>query len=821
MTPESLPVTAALPELRRVLAEHGAAVLTAPPGAGKTTLVPLALIDEPWATGRILMLEPRRLAARAAAARMASLRGEKTGSVVGFRIRGETQVSRTTRIEVVTEGILTRMLQADPELTGVSAVIFDEFHERSLHADLGLALALECRAALRPDLKLLVMSATLDAAPVAALMGDAPMVHSEGRAFPVETRWLPKPFAPGPRQWWEDGFARLIEQALAETEGDVLAFLPGVAEIERVRRKLSGEVDALPLHGALPFAEQRRALAPGQRRKVVLATNIAETSLTVEGVRVVVDGGRARRARYDSGAGMTRMSTERISRAEADQRQGRAGRLAPGVCYRFWTRGEEGAMPPFAPAEIDIADLTPLALELAAWGASESDLAFLSPPPPGALAAARDVLVGLGALDARGGVTVHGGALAAAPTHPRLAHMILTAPADQRYTACMLATLLEERDPLRGQGADLSLRLRALARPEGAAADAAKRILAAGRRLAKRLNVADGKLRQNPGALIARAFPDRIAARRKGGDPRFVLSGGRGARLAAEDALATEPFLAVAEMDNAGHARGGPDAAIRLAAPISRADVEELFADQINWISACHWSRRENRVIAEKRLMLGAVALEDRKWRDAPSDAVAAAMVDGVRDLGLAALPWTGAAKRLAARVIWAVERGADLPDFGDQALLATLDDWLAPYLDGAQTRDDLARVDLMAALKARLGWDGASALDRAAPSHFTAPTGTNAPIDYSGAQPSISIRLQELFGLNAHPCIGPDQTPLLLNLLSPAQRPVQMTADLPGFWRTSYADVRKDMRGRYPRHPWPENPAEAQPTRRVKPKGT
>ncbi|MGB0504938.1 MAG: ATP-dependent helicase HrpB [Pikeienuella sp.] len=821
MNPSDLPVAAALPALRSALAGQGVAVLTAPPGAGKTTLVPLALADEPWATGRILMLEPRRLAARAAAARMASLRGDKVGESVGFRIRGESKTSSQNQIEVVTEGILTRMLQTDPELQGISAVIFDEFHERSLHADLGLALTLECRAALRPDLKIVVMSATLDAAPVAALMDNAPIVQSEGRAFPVETHWLEKPFTTGRGMWWEDGFARLIEKAAAETQGDILAFLPGVAEIERVRRKLSVNAEIAPLHGALPYADQKRALAPAKGRKIVLATNIAETSLTVEGVKVVVDGGRARRARYDAGAGMTRMSTERISRAEADQRQGRAGRLAPGVCYRFWTRGEEGALSPFAPAEIEIADLAPLALELAAWGASEAELAFLSAPPAGALIAARDVLASLGGLDTRGGVTEHGKALAAAPTHPRLAHMILTAPKAQRYTACMVAALLEERDPLRGQGADLSLRMRALARPEGASADAARRIVATGKRLAKRLGIADGKIGTVPGPLIALAYPDRIAARRKGGEARYVLSGGQGAKLSADDALAGEAYVAVAEMDNAGHARGGPDATVRLAAPISRAEIESLFKDQISWIETCEWSKREGRVVAQRRLKLGAIALETKRWRDAPAEIVATAMLDGIRELGLPALPWTGTAKRLAARVIWAVERGADLPDFNDAGLMGAIDDWLAPYLDGAQSREDLGRVDLNAALQARLGWDGAAMLDRIAPVHFAAPTGTKAPIDYSGAHPSISIRLQELFGLNTHPCVGPNKTPLLLNLLSPAQRPVQMTADLPGFWRTSYADVRKDMRGRYPRHPWPDDPAGAVPTRRVKPRGT
>lgn len=812
--PTGLPVEEVLPDLCAALREHGRAVLTAPPGAGKTTLVPLAVLEEPWATGRIVMLEPRRLAARAAAERMASMLGERAGERVGFRIRGEAKVSAATKIEVVTEGILTRMLQSDPELTGVSAVIFDEFHERSLNADLGLALTWEARAALRDDLRIVVMSATLDAEPVAAMMDDAPVIASDGRAHPVETRWLDAPWKAGARRM-EDAVAALVRRAMNDAPGDALVFLPGVGEIERVRRAL-GDVDAgiFALHGAMPFKDQRAALAPSPRRKIVLATAIAETSLTVEGVRIVVDAGLARRARFDPGAGMSRLVTEKASKAEADQRRGRAGRVAPGVCYRFWTRGEEGAMAGFAPPEIEVADLAPLALELANWGADANDLAFLSPPPEGALAEARSLLDMLGAL-AGGRVTAHGRRLAAAPTHPRLAHMVLTAPTGAGRTACRLAALLEDRDPLRGAGADISLRLRALtggdAPPQ--AMGAVKRIGAEAARLARRLSATgDGG---DAGALIALAFPDRIALRRAGDAPRYLLSGGKGARLPDDDGLAGQRLLAVADIDGAD----GREAVIRLAAPLATSDLEDLFGDRIEWREVCEWSRRERKVIARRRRMLGALVLEDRIWRDAPPDAIAEGMAAGVRDLGISALPWTAAARRVQARAVWARAGGADAPELSDEGLLARLDDWLTPHLTGMASAGDLSRLDMTALLRDALGWDGAQAVDRAAPSHFVAPTGTKAPVDYSGAAPSAAIRLQELFGLDVHPVVA--GRPLLLELLSPAGRPVQMTADLPGFWRSSYEDVRKDMRGRYPRHPWPEAPQSAAPTRRVKPRGT
>lgn len=812
--PTGLPVEDALPALLAALEGAGAAVLTAPPGAGKTTLVPLALMGAGWATGRVLMLEPRRLAARAAAERMAALLGEKVGVRVGYRIRGEAVTSAETRIEVVTEGILTRMLQSDPELTGVSAVIFDEFHERSLHADLGLALTLEARGALREDLRVVVMSATLDAGPVASLIGDAPVVNSEGRMHPVETRWLDKPRG---KARLEQAMAALITEAHEAEPGDILVFLPGVGEIERTRGalRLGDRTDVRILHGGLAFKDQRAALAAADkgRRKVVLATSIAETSLTVEGVRVVVDAGLSRRARYDPGGAMSRLVTEKASRAEADQRRGRAGRLTPGVCYRLWTKGEEAGMPPFAPPEIAVADLAPLALELANWGADVDDLAFLDPPPVAGLSEARSLLTALGALDDAGRITGHGRKLAAAPTHPRLAHMILSAPEAQRRAACDLAALLEARDPMRSAGADVAKRMAALKDRSGP--PALRRVAEEGARLAKRMRVTGGG-RADWGELIARAYPDRIAMRRKGGDARFLLSGGRGAKLAAEDALAGHALLAVADVD--GEAK---EATIRLAAPLSRGQLEELYSDQMRWEEVCEWSRRDRRVDARRRLMLGALALEDKPWKDTTGEALAAAMTDGVRDLGPERLPWSKAARLLAARSEWARTRGADLADLSADGLMARLDDWLTPHLLGCRSLDDLAGINLVEVLKAELGWEGTQTLNRLAPAAITAPTGTKLAVDYDGAQPSVAVRLQELFGLDQHPVVGSDRTPLLIELLSPAGRPVQTTADLPGFWRTSYADVRKDMRGRYPRHPWPENPLEAEATRRVKPRGT
>ncbi|MFP5479440.1 MAG: ATP-dependent helicase HrpB [Alphaproteobacteria bacterium] len=838
----TLPVSHVLPELAEALASRGLAVLQAPPGAGKTTLVPLDLLERGVVEGRIVMLEPRRLAARAAAERMAETLGEPVGRTVGYRIRGEAKVSAATRIEVVTEGILTRMVQSDAELSGVGLVIFDEFHERSLNADLGLALCLEIRGALREDLKLLVMSATLDAAPVAALMGGAPVVTSQGRAYPVETRWLPRP--PDASLRLEAVVAGAVKAALAETDGGMLVFLPGEAEIRRVEallRDLPG-VAVRPLFGAMDFAAQRAALAPAEGRKVVLATSIAETSLTLPDIRVVVDAGRARRARFDPNSGMSRLVTERVSRAEAEQRRGRAGRVAEGVCYRLWTKGEEGGLPPYPPAEIEVADLAGLALELALWGGTE--LPFLTPPPAGPLAEARALLQGLGALDDKGHITAHGRVLAGLPLHPRLGHMLAVAGPG----AATLAALLAERDPLRGAGPDLSLRMQAIQRP-GPEADRgvveriraeAKRLEAAARGLAggppppSPPHGAEGRRDAQPkgsGAslpprgggmgrggsagyslaeMAALAYPDRIGLRRKGEAPRWVLSGGKGAAMAPGLALSGARLIVATELD--GDAR---EATVRQAVAISEAEVRGLYADRIAWVEVCEWSRREGRVVSRRQERLGALVLDDRHW-DAPPDMVARAALEGVRLLGL---PWSPAARRLRARAQLA--RGEGWPGVEDAELLATAEDWLLPHLTGVKSEAEIRGVDLVPALQSLIGWDRLAEMDRLVPGSFETPLGRKIPIDYEGEVPAIEVRLQEMFGVTVHPVVGAARMPVRVTLLSPAQRPVQVTTDLPRFWVTSYADVRKDMRGAYPRHPWPEDPTQAEPTLKAKPRGT
>ena len=800
-----LPVASVLPDLRAALATRGLAVLQAPPGAGKTTLVPLDLLASGMIPGgRILMLEPRRLATRMAAERMAQTLGQPVGHTVGYRIRGEAVVSARTRIEVVTEGILTRMLQSDPGLDGIGLVIFDEFHERSLNADLGLALCLEVRGALRPDLALLVMSATLDAAPVAWLMDDAPVITSQGRAFPVETRWLPRP--PDASLRLEAVVAGAVRQAVQETEGGILVFLPGEGEIRRVEAMLAGLPGCTlrPLFGAMDFAAQQAALAATQNRKIVLATAIAETSLTLPDIRVVIDAGRARRARFDPASGMSRLITERVTRAEAEQRRGRAGRVAPGLCYRLWTKGEEGALAPFPPAEIEVADLAGLALELALWGGS--DLPFLTPPPQGPMAEARALLQGLGALDQTGRITPHGAQLAALPLHPRLGHMLaLAGPA-----AAPLAALLAERDPLRHAPPDLALRLAALRSPGPEAhRPTIDRIRQEARRLAAAAPPAT-----HPGLSLAQmaalAYPDRVGLRRKGDAPRWVLSGGKGAAMAPGLPLSNARLIVATDLD--GDLR---EALIRQAAPLTIADLRDIYADRIQWTDTCIWSRREGRVMARRQETFGALVLDDRPW-DAPPEAVARAALDGLRQIGL---PWTAAARRLRARI--ALARDQTWPEVTDDALLASAEDWLLPHLATLRTEADLRALDLAPPLTALIGWDRKPTLDHLVPASFDTPLGRQIPIDYDGDTPSIAVRLQEMFGVTRHPTVGAEHLPLRITLLSPAQAPVQVTTDLPRFWATSYADVRKDMRGAYPRHPWPEDPTLAEPTLRAKPRGT
>jgi ATP-dependent RNA helicase HrpB len=808
-----LPITDALPQLLRALGDAGLAVLQAPPGAGKTTVVPLAMLDDGLVAGRILMLEPRRLAARAAAERMAETLGETVGATVGYRIRGQARIGKTSRIEVVTEGILTRMIQSDPSLSGIGAVIFDEFHERSLNADLGLALVVEARAALRPDLLVLVMSATLDAAPVADMLG-APVVTSLGRAFPVQTHWLERPVPKSTR--FEAAMADLIVRAAGETDGSILAFLPGEGEIRRVeamlKSRLPTDISVHPLFGAMAFRAQRAAIAPAAAgRKLVLATAIAETSLTIADIGVVVDGGLARRARFDPGSGMSRLVTETASKAEAEQRRGRAGRVAAGVCYRLWTRGQDGARPAFAPAEIECGDLSGLVLDLALWGArGTDDMAFVSAPGAGAFAKAQALLHDLGALDSKGAITGHGRKLASLPVHPRLGHMLVLGGRD----APLLAAILAERDPLRAAPVDLALRLAAVKNP---ARFSDTRGPVANRATVERIRAEAARLSRNAGpemgpglaALAALAYPDRVGLHRPGDAPKWVLSGGKGAVMDAADPMAGARLIVATDLDGAG-----PDARIRQAIDISQSDLRAVLGQRIEWINSCQWSTREGRILARQREHLGALVLQDRRWKDAPPEALAHAALEGVRELGL---PISGAAHRFCARVELARNSGIDLPSMAKADLLDDAETWLLPYLAKVRTAADIKALDLSEPLRQRLDWQQMKTLERVVPANFTTPTGRRIAIDYATESPTISLRLQEMFGVTSHPAVA--GRPLRVTLLSPAGRALQTTMDIPAFWTTSYHDVRKDMRGRYPKHPWPEDPTQAAPTLRAKPR--
>jgi ATP-dependent helicase HrpB len=800
--------------LKAALIARNCAVLVAPPGAGKTTVVPLALMDQTWAEGgKLIVLEPRRLAARAAAARMAESLNEPVGETVGFRVRLESKVSARTRIEVVTEGVFTRMIIADPALEGVAAVLFDEFHERSLDADLGLAFARDSQGLLRPDLRVVVMSATLDGAAVARLLGEAPVVESHGRTFPVETRYLGR----DPRASLEDQAERAVRRALAEETGGVLVFLPGQGEILRVAQRLTerspgASVDIAPLFGALEPKDQDRAIAPAEpgRRKVVLATSIAETSLTLQGVRVVIDSGMARVPRFDVASGLTRLATVRVSRASADQRRGRAGRTEPGVCYRLWDEPETRALVAFERPEILETDLSRLALDLARWGARDAEtLCLLDRPPAAALADARGLLARLGTIDQTGGLTTHGRAMAELPLAPRLAHMVLVGAArGAGRRAARIAALLTERG-LGGRSADITTRLDGFAREPGQRARNAAILAERWARLAG-ASAPDGKI--DDGLLVAEAFPERIAkARGKPGE--FQLANGRGVMLDPADALARETWLAVAEL-GAGEARDR----ILLAARLDEGDLREAFADRL-----VREERLEvgpnGRLRAKETLRLGRLAVEERLIADPDPTLIRAALMDEVRRRGLDAIPWGEASLGLRKRAVFLRRADPDAPDLSDAALLARLPDWLEPLLVGRTELASLRDSDLAASLLALIPWDAQRRLDREAPARWTAPTGTTHAIDYAAeGGPRVDIRVQELFGLNQHPVIGP-MTPLTLALLSPAQRPIQLTKDLPGFWRGSWNDVRKEMRGRYPKHAWPEDPAAAAPTLRAKPR--
>jgi len=821
-----LPIDAVLDELARTLARHNAAVLVAPPGAGKTTRVPLALLDEPWLKNRkIIVLEPRRIAARASAERMAKTIGERVGETVGYRVRFGSKVSRSTRIEVLTEGIFSRQILDDPELTGVAAVLFDEFHERSLDADLGLALARDAQIGLREDLRLLVMSATLDGARVAKLLGDAPVIASEGRAFPVETRYLGrKPDAPLERQ-----MADAIATALRADPGSVLAFLPGAAEIRRTQNFLSERVhdaaiEIVPLFGALDAAVQDRAIAPPPKgqRKVVLATSIAETSLTIEGVRIVVDSGMARVPRYEPDIALTRLETVRASRAAVDQRRGRAGRTEPGVCYRLWDEPQTASLAAYTQPEILSADLSSLVLDLAQWGVNDpATLAFLDPPPAPALKEARSLLGELGALDGDGRITTEGKSLRALALPPRLARMIVDSHRlGAGEAAAAIAAVLTERG-LGGDSVDLDFRLDQFRRDRSPRASSAR---ALAQRWASQVAASSpspqGEGELSTGLMLALAFPDRVARNR--GNGSFVLANGRGAAVEQTSALARAPYIAVAELT--GTAANGR---ILLAAPITQAEIEQHFADQIENADEISFDRGTMALRARRRKTLHAITLSEAPLALQPSAETARVLADGLIAAGLDKLPWSKPAKQWRDRVMFLRKAEGDTlqhswPDLSDAALAAQREGWLVPALFDKTSLKEFSSGELSDALTTLLPWELRARLEREAPTHFEAPTGTQLAIDYEAEQgPTIAVRLQELFGLNSHPSIAKGAVPLVLELLSPAHRPVQVTRDLPGFWRGSYAAVRSDLRGRYPRHPWPEDPASAMPTRRVKPRGT
>ncbi|GGK25509.1 ATP-dependent helicase HrpB [Salinarimonas ramus] len=816
-----LPIDAALPDLDRALRERSSAVLVAPPGAGKTTRVPLALLDEPWtAGGKLIVLEPRRLAARAAAQRMAETLGERVGETVGLRVRLGTKVSARTRIEVVTEGVFTRMILDDPTLEGVAAVLFDEFHERSLDADLGLALARDAQAGLREDLRLLVMSATLDGARVAALLDEAPVVSSEGRAFAVETRHVGR----DPRQRIEEAIASVVVRALAEEAGSLLVFLPGQAEIRRTAALLAERVrdpavEIAPLYGALERAEQDRAVspAPAGRRKVVLATAIAGTSLTIEGVRVVIDSGLSRVPVYEPAVGLTRLATVRVSRASADQRRGRAGRTEPGICYRLWEEAGTGALQPFSTPEILAADLSSLVLDCAAWGVTDpASLAFLDPPPAPALAEARALLSEIGALDADARLTPLGARLRALPLPPRLAAMLIrAADAGEAARAAQVAALLVERG-LGGEDVDLSHRLDRFVRERGGRA-ADMRRLAEGWAREATSGVAPREAHGlSIGALVSLAYPDRIA-RARGRPGEVVLANGRGAALEPHLALAREPLLSVAEIAGAaGNAR------VLAAAALTPDEIEALHAERIVSRDEVAFDAKARAVRGRAVRRLGSVVLSERPISLSAAPETAEILARGVARLGLDALPWSKGAAQLRRRMAFLrAAEGEPWPDVSDAALTQTIADWLAPMLAGKTALAQIEPGDLIEGLRALLPWDLARRLDAEAPTHWRAPTGSSVAVDWDGEEPSIAIRVQELYGLSTHPSLAGGRRPLVLELLSPAHRPIQVTRDLPGFWRGSWAEVRAEMRGRYPKHPWPEDPASAAPTTRAKPRGT
>ena len=832
-----LPVKEALPGLAQALLSHRNVLLEAPPGAGKSTVVPPFLLASPWLNGqKILMLEPRRIAARAVASRMAHLLGESVGQSVGFRTRLETRVSRATRIEVITEGILTRLLQDDAALADIGCVIFDEFHERNLNADLGLALCLESQRNLREDLRMVVMSATLDLQPIAKLLGNAPIITASGRSFEVTTHYV----ARRPEIYLEQQTAQVIRTALREHDGDILCFLPGAAEIRRVQRTLEEtllerHVQVLPLYGELTSKAQDAALsaAAAGQRKIVLATSIAETSLTIEGVRVVVDSGLRRHAEFDPATGMSHLVTSKVSQAAADQRRGRAGRLSTGTCYRLWSEGTQASLTPQTAPEILQADLAPLALELSCWGTVDTaSLAWLDPPPIAPLTQARELLLKLEAIDSALRITTHGRTLARLGTHPRLAHMLVKGREHHAARlACDLAAILSERDILRAEGKarDVDLRLR-VAALRGDTRDLPPQITVDQRAMTQARRSSEHWHRDfargaheaaDPhewtGILLAWAYPDRIGQAR-GGSGRYLLANGRGAHFAEPQALSKAEFIVAAELDGAER-----EAKIFLAAPLEAGSIKEYFSAQITEQATIVWDDREQAIRARQERRFGALLLASTEIPNPDNQALQQAMIMGLKQMGIASLPWTAELRQWQARVMlmkqYAVASPEPWPDLSDTALATSLDEWAPPWISSFTRREHLTRMDLGNALRSRLTYAQNAILDREAPRHFTVPSGSQIPIDYlDGEIPTLSVRLQEIFGLNETPSVAAGGLPLLLKLLSPARRPVQITRDLVSFWNRGYHEVKKDLKGRYPKHYWPEDPYTAQPTRRARP---
>ncbi|MGL6159491.1 ATP-dependent helicase HrpB [Microbulbifer sp.] len=838
-----LPIHAALPELLSALGRHDNVVLQAPPGAGKTTMVPLALLDCDWLGDRnIVMLEPRRLAARSAAARMAELLGEPVGQTVGYQIRAERKVSGRTRILVVTEGILTRLLQSDPELPQTALVIFDEFHERNLQGDLSLALCLQSQEYLREDLKLLVMSATLETEAVAGLLGGAPVVSSEGRSFPIHVHYLPHRQVPDDNRQLPALMARKIVEWMNVEDGSLLGFLPGVGEIrqveERLREQLADrkEITIAPLYGDLSKQQQDTAIAPSPpgRRKIVLATNVAETSLTIEGIRMVVDSGLMRESRFDPNTGMNRLVTTNISQASATQRCGRAGRLSEGQCLRLWSESRQQGLAPKNAPEILISDLAPLVLELAHWGVREVDeLRWLDPPPPGPVAQARELLQQLGALDREQRITAHGKAMLALGTHPRLAHMMIRSLHwGLAREACLLASLLSERDIFRGEqrwDRDIHKRMEVLldrAKNPNADKGAIQRIRRQAGIWQGQLPGAEGNASgiddiDRTGVLLGLAYPDRIARNRHDRERRFLLASGRGAHFSHDDELALADYLVIAELDGQGR-----DARIQLAARISESVLREYFADLIERNESVRWDDSSDRAVASERTTLGRIVLDEQPAKNISPELLSRALLDAIRQKGLNTLPWSRDAVALRARVEF-LRRNVNefpnllaelaLPDWSDTALRESLEDWLLPHLQGLSKLEQLKQLDLHSILRSQLHWPCQQQIDELAPAHFTAPSGSRIPIDYEGEEPVLAVRLQEMFGLAQTPAVLKGQYPLMIHLLSPARRPVQVTRDLASFWTNTYQEVKKELRIRYQKHYWPDDPLTAQATSKTK----